>query len=458
MARMSESFPGYYAPVKSDFDALWKNGTVTLDANVLLNLYRYPETAREEILNVFERLSERIWVPYQAALEFQRNRPTVIAEQKRRFREVRDVAGTTVSTLKKRIDDLQLKKRHSIIDPDNYVAEIGAATDKFLTELDRLEESQIDVNENDRLRQRIDAVIGNGVGSPPENQEEVEKIYKQGEERFRAEMPPGFLDSHKGDKESNLYSYGGVIYQKKYGDLMIWFQIIDFANKSSLDSLILITDDEKSDWWWTIDSSGRRKLGPRPELIEEMKRSTTLENFYIYSTEQFVSFSREYLETEVSDESIKQIREVSSTARPSVGSSAEKIPSDDLGRTIAQWLSGEFPLASTFAVGKSFPWFEVSDMESGRHIGVHVSELNIESEVLKMSRVLLNRSENLLRTPRFDSVILIFVFEDVDLVKKMTHYILSCFSGKDPAINIILGTITIDFDDLEEVFEPIRRF
>ena len=39
-----------------------------LDANVLLNLYRYPEPARKDLFKVLNKIKERIWVPYHAAL------------------------------------------------------------------------------------------------------------------------------------------------------------------------------------------------------------------------------------------------------------------------------------------------------------------------------------------------------------------------------------------------------
>ena len=59
---MRDLFPGYYAP--EDFQELWDKATFVLDANVLLNLYRFPKPAAEELLRVLDKVSDRLWVPY----------------------------------------------------------------------------------------------------------------------------------------------------------------------------------------------------------------------------------------------------------------------------------------------------------------------------------------------------------------------------------------------------------
>src|SRR4051794_4032848 len=67
---MKEQFPGFYRPSKAEFDRLWKEGWFVLDANVLLNLYRYKAEARTDYLNVLAQIAARTWIPHQAALEF----------------------------------------------------------------------------------------------------------------------------------------------------------------------------------------------------------------------------------------------------------------------------------------------------------------------------------------------------------------------------------------------------
>ncbi|WP_449349178.1 PIN-like domain-containing protein [Streptomyces shaanxiensis] len=53
---------------------------VAPDANVLLNLYRYTEQARTDLLGALGALGDRLWVPHQVVDEFWRNRESVISE------------------------------------------------------------------------------------------------------------------------------------------------------------------------------------------------------------------------------------------------------------------------------------------------------------------------------------------------------------------------------------------
>jgi hypothetical protein len=45
---MKKLFPGFYQPIEKEFQSLWKNCIFILDANVLLNLYRYPSEAKND--------------------------------------------------------------------------------------------------------------------------------------------------------------------------------------------------------------------------------------------------------------------------------------------------------------------------------------------------------------------------------------------------------------------------
>ena len=304
---MKQIFPGYYRPSGEDFEKLWRNCIFVLDANVLLNLYRYPQQARDDLLKVFTRDAKRFWIPFQAALEFQRSRLGVIAAQRRKFKEVRDVVVASHTKLKTGLSGLQLERRHSSIKVDGLLRNVDKAVKEFLGELDTLEKAHPDVNQADELRKKIDDLFGERVGAPPKNQENVDVLYKEGEARFKMEIPPGFRDVDKGDSSC---SFGGIVYQNKFGDFVIWKQMIDFCAKQKSKSLIFVTDDDKEDWWWTVNSEGAKRIGPRPELVEEIRRVAGVESFYIYNSEQFLRFSKEYLAAEVSEEFIQQVREV----------------------------------------------------------------------------------------------------------------------------------------------------
>ena len=59
-----------------------------LDANVLLNMYTYSIQTREVFLGILNSLADRIWLPYQAAREYHRNRLGIIGKEIKRYADL----------------------------------------------------------------------------------------------------------------------------------------------------------------------------------------------------------------------------------------------------------------------------------------------------------------------------------------------------------------------------------
>ncbi len=200
---MRKTFFSYYPLSESDFSKLWQQSVFILDANILLNLYRYPKEARDDLLKIFRKISDRIWIPHQAALEYQKNRLSVIAEQIKKYDEIKKILIDTLNELKSKIDLLQLQKRHSLIKPDKFLKEIEMSFNTFKEELDKLKKKQPDVFLDDQLRSELDALFEGKIGSPPETQEKLDKIYEEGVKRYEQKRPPGYMDESKKD----IYTY-----------------------------------------------------------------------------------------------------------------------------------------------------------------------------------------------------------------------------------------------------------
>lgn len=308
---MKNKFKGYYQLSPSDFDELWKNATFIFDTNVLLNLYRYQESTRESLLSIIEKLNDRVWIPYHVGLEFQRNRLKVIAEQHKKYYEVESVISKHVSKIELDLAALQLEKRHSHINPCQLITAINTAKDAFIEQLNDLKGLSISVSSDDEIRNRIDELFDNKIGDPPEDQKTVNKLFNVAEERYKNLIPPGFMDAEKDKGKSDEFTYGAITYKRKYGDYLIWNEIIEYAKKESLKDIIFITDDNKQDWWWQVESDGNKTLGVRPELVDEITREANIERFYAYNSEKFVSYANKQLKTNVTNEIIEEIRNVS---------------------------------------------------------------------------------------------------------------------------------------------------
>ncbi len=105
---MKDLFQGYYAPKVEVIQKLWENALFVFDTNVLLNFYRYSEETTESLFQLFEKLKNRIFIPYQVAYEYHKNIVNVIAQQIPKYEE-------TVIALNKAKSLLETKKNHPFL-------------------------------------------------------------------------------------------------------------------------------------------------------------------------------------------------------------------------------------------------------------------------------------------------------------------------------------------------------
>ncbi len=310
---MKKTLSGYYQPTEEEFSRLWANCKFIVDSNVLLNMHRYSQKARDDLLSILRAVSDRVWIPHQVAIEYQENRLYVIAEQAKRFRDVKEELKSIQNRLQSVLEGKQLTKDYSSIKVDGFTGEVNRVFDEFSEELDKTARNQPDVIDNDKIRDEIDSLFESRVGVPPISQAALDDIYKEGQLRYQRKQPPGYMDLKKADnKEENTYSYGGLVFKREYGDIVIWNQIIDKAkDNKEFENIIFITDDNKEDWWWQVDSMGRKTIGPRPELVAEIKSKAGVLLFYMYNLEHFMQRAEQHLGIEVEKESIEQVRDQS---------------------------------------------------------------------------------------------------------------------------------------------------
>ena len=108
---MREKFSGYYRPTQEEFDKLWQEAILSVDANILLNIYRYSPETRARLFEVIERLRDRIWIPHQVAYEYHKERLTVIYHQSKPYDEIQKLLDENLENLKKKLEEYS--KRHS---------------------------------------------------------------------------------------------------------------------------------------------------------------------------------------------------------------------------------------------------------------------------------------------------------------------------------------------------------
>lgn len=274
---MKDLFPEYYRPSDEEFRKLWNECIFVLDANILLNIYGYSETTREQLLALLERLASRIRMPHQFALEYQRNRAKAIMEQ------VKNYANAEKALTDLYNEEFIPKHKHPFL------------SDEMLTAFKKIQEDLATSRKkhesffmNDPYYDRVTVIIKK-VSSKPDD---IGKLYENAKRRYNAKIPPGYADlKEKGEPDG-------------YGDYIGWVQIIEIS-KNEKKPVILLTDDAKEDWW---QIQGDRTIGPRPELIAEFVEECQ-QHFYMYSSDRFMKFAAAYLSEKVEPEAIEEVKE-----------------------------------------------------------------------------------------------------------------------------------------------------
>ena len=459
---MKDIFKGYYDLDNDEFKSLWKKSILIFDTNVLLNLYRYQSSTRDSLLKVMETLKGRVWIPYHVGLEFQRNRLKVIAEQHKRFSEVRSIVSKSVSGMENEFEGLQLKKRHSHINPDQLIEKFKKIQEEFYKELENLEELSISVNSGDEIRDRLNLLFKGSIGPPPEKQKDIDNLFSEGDVRYKNNVPPGYKDSSKDEKDPDEFTYAGITYKRKYGDLIIWKQIIDHASQHTLKDIIFITDDSKADWWWKIESSGTKTIGVRPELRDEISRCAGVDNFHVYNTEGFLSYANKQLNARVAEEAIEEVREISVERQEEMVRSRrfrKMIESD--GKSVLS-RAAEFAHIGQSAEKSVYKWLShnFSYLERNRHgspdfVGYQDSrkfgfEIKLISNLRSIKQGLkdiIYSCNYLLNEEYFHELTLVFVVLDHDNMDELEFRIKNYASEVKSSLKVIIGKAEYNQDE-----------
>lgn len=303
---MKDMFPGYYRPDEKELEKLWSEGTFVFDTNVLLDLYSYPETVRDVFLSVLRKISDKIWVPYQVGIEFHRNRFTRIKQSNQKIERLAQTIQNTGSALATEVNEIELEKRNiGISDIQDRLTAVQEAH-KALSEAVKLACNKLPpISLDDKIGAEISVLLEGKVGPPPTDQADLDKLIGDGADRYDKKIPPGFADvQSKGDE---TFRDRGITYPRKFGDLILWRQLLAHATEKKITAVIFITGDKKKDWWWTDDG---KTLGPLPELVQEITLIANVKQFWMYSADQFLEHAETFLKaTEVTAEAVEQVKE-----------------------------------------------------------------------------------------------------------------------------------------------------
>lgn len=278
---MKQKFHEYYKLPESEIELLWESAFFVFDSNVLLNFYRYSESTIKEFIEIIEKITDKIWLPYQIGKEFHKDRLNVISKQSKIYAE----SSARIVEIQKEFSN---EHRNPFLTKDLFT-DLSNVLAQVMSELETKSKSFEDKLLSDEILDKLTALFQNKIGEDY-SEEKLKDIFSTGKVRYSNKIPPGYKDEAKPEND-------------RYGDLIIWNQLIDKA-KNEKKPVVFITDDRKEDWW--LENSGKT-ISPRPELRKEFFLLTN-EQFYIYPPFKFLQYANKYLSASIKEDTIEEVK------------------------------------------------------------------------------------------------------------------------------------------------------
>ncbi|MEU9740170.1 PIN-like domain-containing protein [Micromonospora chersina] len=257
MAGLFDGFEGYRVVTTAEKRHALTAALVAVDANVLLNLYRYNPRTTNDLLAVLDKLGDRLVVPHQAIREFHRNRLKAIGNPEQANNDARTALDKSQQAALRALDGWSKQVALDESQLQHLHADLEQVFDKLRTAVDGAAPDRVHpstpTDEDPVLHRLRDLLDGKVLPRPDEGRWSA--LIDEGKQRVIEEVPPGYLDAEKSDQ----YPEGAA------GDFLVYIQACEEAKTRQLD-LIIVTNDEKEDWWWR---RGGDLIGPRQEMTRE---------------------------------------------------------------------------------------------------------------------------------------------------------------------------------------------
>ena len=267
---MREKYCWAFPPTDDETTEIWRDGIISFDTNVLLDLYRSYESVRNDFFEILEKKRGNIWICHQVAEEFFRNRTNVIISSRKIFADENKKLDACRQSLDSILGGL---KNQRVVDEtvtETFLKRSKKLFDEILESVNNANETTPNFLKHDPVLDKIRELPPDCLGEPFSDEEET-AARAEAIERFDNQIPPGYADQKNKDD------------QRAYGDYYLWKQLINVCQSQGKPA-IFVTSDAKEDWWEEID---KQKTGPRPELLREFFENTQ-QRIILYRFDQFL--------------------------------------------------------------------------------------------------------------------------------------------------------------------------
>lgn len=255
---------------------------IVIDTNYLLSILRLSPDLAIKYITALTNNKENIYVPYIVALEFNFNKSDVKYDNKKSIAAIDE----TINDIKTMLSESQNKLSKILL--TDQLNKIKIHSNEYVQKLNkdliRIKETDRQKKDHETYNSLIEA-ISTKIGEKP-TQSLIDSIEKEGITRYENKIAPGYEDE-KNKKGSRHFDE--ITYQRKYGDLLIWKDIIEKAKELRKKRVVFVTDDgtsgKKSDLFYKINGN---TIGPKIEMMDELYKESHAD-LYILRNEYFVS-------------------------------------------------------------------------------------------------------------------------------------------------------------------------
>lgn len=339
--KYSEEFYEFYRNNFPKENMTDENTLIAFDTNALLNIFRLTPKVSKKYFETIKKEKKRLYIPYLVALEFHFHKKEILLSNSKTANSVRkrfeknwekiasNAAKDFFSEFSFRNNDKELEKELT----EKIQSALGIDENRIKKET--LEQIDKIVSDQRAIYSELIEVMEGKTGSKY-TQKEISEIEKEGEIRFKKLIPPGFDDSQK----KGFRKYNGFEYQKKFGDLIIWKDLLQKSKDKNIEYVIFVTSDGKSkkkkDFLYKI---GSEIIGPKVELIQEMKQNSHADFFIIDE----LKFTNEFSSIKLTKEDKKKFEDTLSQSISQLSNSQISSSLKEIAGSAVKSISGITP-------------------------------------------------------------------------------------------------------------------
>lgn len=285
--KIEELFVGWYDYDVDEYCSLINNSKISLDTNVLLNIYRYSKETSDKTLYLLNKIKDRLIFSYYVAFEFTKNRKKVESAS---IEEYKKYQSKIESKYEEIINELKNISNNKLAKKDKLIESVIKNKEKVLQNFDSSIDKKMEVFKSGLEKEICQLFEGKIIDKYSDI--EFESIKAEGIRRQKNQIPPGYKDEEKGEN----------------GDYYIFKQLIDYSKNNDID-IIFVTDDVKEDMFQTI----RGIKSPRPELLNEFNKETN-HKLIIMTVQEFLN-NKIIFDENISEKVLDEIKIISNENR-----------------------------------------------------------------------------------------------------------------------------------------------